>query len=173
MSHEGQNLDFWQEQITNKSQRFVFAVNLLHQLIVGLKKIHELGYAHCDLKPDNICARRDSKGSLRFSLIDLGLTTRLLRLGEHQASPKFRGNLMYASPMHLKFMRTSEWDDIYSLMCVVLLFIHQVLPWISYLEQRMCDDSNNDNIGTSMFKLFRIEHHVKFNIDLIKNSGAL
>ena len=55
---------------------------MLKQLILGLEKIHNLGYSHGDLKPENICARKTHDGQIKFTLIDLGMSARLYELGD-------------------------------------------------------------------------------------------
>ena len=55
---------------------------MLSQLLLGLKKLHDLGYSHGDLKPQNICARKSHDGSIKFTLIDLGMSAKLSLIGE-------------------------------------------------------------------------------------------
>ena len=43
----------------------------------GTKMLHELGYSHGDLKPENICARKRQSGEIVFTLIDFGLCQKL------------------------------------------------------------------------------------------------
>jgi serine/threonine protein kinase len=63
---------------------------------LGLKKIHDFGYSHGDLKPENICARMSSKGQYKFTLIDLGMASKLPKIGQNMARKSFRGNYMFA-----------------------------------------------------------------------------
>ena len=41
-----------------------------------------MGYTHSDLKTANVCARANHDGSLRFTLIDFGMSAKVSKLGE-------------------------------------------------------------------------------------------
>jgi hypothetical protein len=52
-------------------------------LEIGLKTVydlHKLGWLHTDIKPDNICVKKDSKGNVIFELIDFGNSHRILQI---------------------------------------------------------------------------------------------
>ena len=71
---------------------------MLKQIIPGLERIHSFGYSHADLKPMNICVRASSRDdSYKFTLIDLGMCSKLPRLGQVTNKKTFRGNFMFAS----------------------------------------------------------------------------
>ena len=72
-------------------------MTMLRQTICGLRKMHELKCSHGDLKPENICARIDSKGNLKFTLIDLGLVSKIPNYGQKLGKRLFKGNIMFAS----------------------------------------------------------------------------
>ena len=110
---------------------------MLHQIILGLKKIHSLGFSHSDLKLENICARQRQDGSFAFTLIDLGMSAKLNKLGEDNSNLRFRGNLMFASADHLQRKRASQLCDLYSLLCVAYSFVNDKLPWVTYIDRLM------------------------------------
>ena len=83
MTHGGETLDKWKAKLPSNKQQMTFIVEMLHQIILALKKIHSLGYSHSDLKLENICARQRQDGSYAFTLIDLGMSAQLNRLGEN------------------------------------------------------------------------------------------
>ena len=62
MTHGGLTLEKWEIKMRSRENKETFALVMLKQLILGLKKIHNLGYSHGDLKPANICARQSSEG---------------------------------------------------------------------------------------------------------------
>ena len=66
-----------------------FIISMLKHIILGLQKLHGLGYSHGDLKPSNICARKSRDGSIKFTLIDLGMSTKLIKLGEDRTYRRF------------------------------------------------------------------------------------
>ena len=66
----------------------------LKKLIGAVKSFHDLGYAHCDLKPDNILVKEVRSGVFEFKLCDLENATRLGE--EFQQLGKF--TLAWVSP---------------------------------------------------------------------------
>ena len=50
-----------------RARNFDFSLDLVVslgiQLVDAIQKFHELGYVHCDLKPDNIMVGRKKKGA--------------------------------------------------------------------------------------------------------------
>ena len=98
--------------------------------------MHEFGYSHGDLKPENICARESHDGTWKFTLIDLGMSSKLPRLGEDTTRKSFRGNYIFASTDQIINKRPTQLDDIYSLLCVAYMFIYKATPWVKYLEHK-------------------------------------
>ena len=98
----------------------LFALAMVYYATKGLEQIHSFGFAHSDLKMDNICARIGSDDRLKFTLIDFGVVTRLTKIGQHVDlnNKLFRGNLLTSSLDHILGHRSSVIDDIYSLLCV-------------------------------------------------------
>ena len=82
MTNGGPALDQWRCKISDKQTRIKFAVSMVCQIIDGLKILHSFGYSHGDLKIQNICARPAHDGRFRFTLIDLGVTMKLPKIGE-------------------------------------------------------------------------------------------
>ena len=56
MADAGKSLDNWGDLAYTKKQRMAFVVEMLNQLIPALKKLHDLGFSHGDIKHENICA---------------------------------------------------------------------------------------------------------------------
>ena len=50
-------------------------VKMYVKMMQGINTLHDLGYAHSDIKPDNIMIEDESYSNLR--IIDLGLSTKL------------------------------------------------------------------------------------------------
>ena len=72
-----------------------------------------------------------SDGYFKFTLIDFGVVSRLIKIGEvYDYNRKlFRGNLLTSSLDHILSHRSSVIDDIYSLLCVAYVFVFDQLPW--------------------------------------------
>jgi serine/threonine protein kinase len=61
-------------------------------LEIGLKAIydlHEKGWLHTDIKPDNICVKKDMKGNVIFELIDFGNAQKVSQYGELKDASDF------------------------------------------------------------------------------------
>ena len=97
MTYGGPTLKHWMRKISTKQKRIDFIMTMLPQVINGLRLLHRFGYSHGDLKGENICARIDSNGNFKFTLIDLGICTKLPRMGQDPYVPNFKGNLMFSS----------------------------------------------------------------------------
>ena len=69
------------------------------QLLNHLKKLHEKGFTHNDLKQTNVLG--DQSDDEKFYLIDFGLATRYLGSNGQHKSTKFRGtfsgNILFAT----------------------------------------------------------------------------
>ena len=58
MEHRGDSLmQFMRKNKLSKQEASVFAFDMGIQLLQALKIIHQAGYVHGDMKPDNICVR--------------------------------------------------------------------------------------------------------------------
>lgn len=70
---------------------------MLRQIVPALARLHQLGYSHGDLKPENICARTSYVENFKFTLIDFGMVQ---RLPPYNTPPKrnmyFKGNYLFA-----------------------------------------------------------------------------
>ncbi|CAK7336334.1 unnamed protein product, partial [Dovyalis caffra] len=96
-------------------------------ILEGLSKVHEFGYVHCDLKPDNILL--DKAGLL-------GATNNVAKICDFGMAKKankrtsLRGSPMYVSPEILNFGSQESASDIWALGCVVLKMLTGKPPWI-------------------------------------------
>lgn len=97
MTHGGNTLAQWIRFIDNRQLRIDFAADFLRQCIMALKTLHSTGYAHGDLKTENVCARQAQDGGYRFTLIDFGICTKLVDPSDCRRGEHFHGNLMYCS----------------------------------------------------------------------------
>lgn len=85
--------------------------NIFTDILVALSELHQLGYAHMDIKPENIFLRRDKEKTFKGILGDFGLSIRNDKL-----QTKCHGTLLYTAPevlRHESFLPNAA--DIYSL----------------------------------------------------------
>jgi len=93
------------------------AEKIIHQTTHGLHYLHQRGWIHCDIKPDNILV--DDEGNVK--LIDFTIAQRSKRsllsfLGFKQP---VRGTRSYMSPEQIRGENLDGRSDVYSLACVI------------------------------------------------------
>ena len=73
LSDEGRDL----EQMATFENTFSLAdlLTMLRETLSAIQALHNLGYVHCDIKVENICAKRIAKKLLKFTLIDMGIAS--------------------------------------------------------------------------------------------------
>lgn len=104
-----------------------------------LEKMHQRGYVHGDVKPENfLLGQPSTTDEKKLYLVDLGLATRWkdASTGQHveydQRPDIFRGTVRYAS-VHAHLGRTgSRRDDLESLAYTLVFLLRGRLPWQGY-----------------------------------------
>lgn len=111
---------------------------LADQLLVAMESMHEKGYLHRDVKPDNVCIGTGDSAD-RLYLIDFGLSRKYVAGGVHvpcTTDNPFQGNFYWASNNVLRGHTSSRRDDLESLLYVFLYFLRGDLPWYYSKEAR-------------------------------------
>lgn len=101
-----------------------------------LKDIHDAGYLHLDLKPDNIGVKRSLKG-IQIYLMDFGLAKKYKSHGIHCSSgfaKDIRGHPVFASIPVLKGLKPSRRDDLESFLYTLAFMANGTLPWRAMTE---------------------------------------
>lgn len=113
------------------------AITIGLQMVNLLEKLHDEGFIHCDLKPDNIMIGnyiKDPKSMNQLHLIDFGISQRYVdEDGKHhpmlQKVP-FKGNVIFSSKNAFAQITLSRRDDIISLIYMLIFCINSKQAWI-------------------------------------------
>lgn len=111
-------------------------------MLKGLRHVHDKGFVHCDLKPDNVLVfnvpSAESKGVVKYNLklADFGLAKMSggLKCGGRREY-KYRGTLLYSSPESVVVGIHDTAMDIWSLGCMVLeMLLGEGGLWSNYIH---------------------------------------
>lgn len=127
------------EDIFNTTNRLFDLQTVFHiteQLIKLMKSLHETGYIHRDIKPNNFLF--DAK-TQQIYMMDFGLSKQYLISGKHMDFKNGRsliGTARYASiNMHMGF-EPSRRDDLESVGYMLVYFLKGSLPWQGIKKQK-------------------------------------
>ncbi|XP_020576038.1 mitogen-activated protein kinase kinase kinase 3-like [Phalaenopsis equestris] len=90
-------------------------------ILLGLRHIHNMGYVHCDIKPDNILI---VDGEAKIA--DFGLA---MRVGKESSKGNIRGTPLYMAPESVSRNEYNAAADIWALGCSVSKMASGRLPW--------------------------------------------
>jgi serine/threonine protein kinase len=112
------------------------------QLIDRLESVHQCGYVHLDIKPDNILLASSNYkhiGSSEICLIDFGIAqTWRNEDGSHvpqQKIKRFCGNILFSSHNAFKGYSMSRRDDLISLSYLLCFLAEGDFLWLGDLRQ--------------------------------------
>ena len=102
------------------------AVEIIQKAAEGLGYLHDQGWIHCDIKPDNYLVRGAEVKLIDFSIAEKiekkGIGSLLSGLGKS----KIRGTRSYMSPEQILGQRLTPAADIYSFACMLFeIFAHR------------------------------------------------
>jgi serine/threonine protein kinase len=125
----GPSLDF----LLNKHKKFGMKtiISLATSMLDIIKHVHNCGFLHRDIKPDNFVVGYDDQSKLYC--IDFGLSKKYIKKnGEHvefSNSRKFCGTARYASIAAHKHQEQSRKDDLESIGYMLVYMYKGKLPW--------------------------------------------
>uniref|UniRef100_A0A915B4F6 non-specific serine/threonine protein kinase n=1 Tax=Parascaris univalens TaxID=6257 RepID=A0A915B4F6_PARUN len=103
------------------------------QAIAALRDIHQLGYIHRDIKPQNMCFGLSQASKHRLIIVDYGLARRFRhssgRLRPLREQCGFRGTTIYASLRSHDGKDLGPSDDLISLFYSAIEMVKGELPW--------------------------------------------
>jgi len=107
--------------------------SILHQLLLALSKLKQIGLIHADLKPENIMIADPDSKKLTVKIIDFGSSAYVSNFNQHLCIQ----TRFYRAPENLLGLSCSESVDMWSLGCVVAeLFLNWPLyPGSSEYDQ--------------------------------------
>ena len=114
---------------SNKDKLIIFKNSL-----TIIKDLHEKGFIHRDIKPDNILF--EERNSNQVKLIDFGLSKKFLDKNnnhlEYKDGKKIIGTIKYCSINLHNGIEPSRRDDIESLIYTFIKVYSGILPWDNY-----------------------------------------
>ena len=122
--------------------------NFSNQSMSVLQWIHDKGFVHRDIKPDNIMLKQDGK---TLCLIDYGFAKRYRNItdGLHVPSCNITsiiGSLSFCSYNIHKQQLPSRRDDLVSMLLCLFYILHEKLPWMGLKLER-------ETVNNTLFSL--------------------
>ncbi len=112
----------WEEHTLSADEAFW----LFEQIIDALSAVHAGGFAHCDVKPENVVL---SQGG-HVTLIDLGIAEPLHGPRTQEVSPDGVGSPSYMAPEQIFGGRLGPHTDVYSLGLMLYEVLTDSWPWL-------------------------------------------
>ncbi|WKY10515.1 hypothetical protein Q1695_002684 [Nippostrongylus brasiliensis] len=132
MPYTGKSLDYIKENVLKSEFAPHTAVQIAYQTHLALRNLHELGYIHRDVKPDNFVVGRLSDRNVIF-IMDFGMSTKFEKTTANlpkESRYKFIGTPKYAArATHLGRVVNRKEDMESWFYMVVELFGTNYLPW--------------------------------------------
>lgn len=122
------------------------------QALTRLKFLHERGFLHCDIKPDNfVYGVPDGNDAFTLHLIDFGLSQKYRdeETGAHTpecSGERFLGTMRFASRHVHMGITYSRRDDLESLAYMLIYIATETLPWDIQCNQPEIDDAIEEAI---------------------------
>ncbi|CAD6196893.1 unnamed protein product [Caenorhabditis auriculariae] len=122
------------EELRNKFSDSTI-IRLAIRTLIALKRLHEIGYIHRDLKPCNFALHCDAE-SFQIYLLDFGMTRQYAfkdsekkwQIRQRRSVCRFRGTLRYCSINMHKRIELGRGDDLWSWL-YMMLELRCPLPW--------------------------------------------
>jgi len=117
----------------NKNFSLKTVLMIAIQVLNRIEQLHNKGFIHRDIKPDNflIGVKRRRKG--RIFLIDLGLSKKYVTKNNkhipYNDKKNFTGSYRYSSIRNHKGIEQSRRDDLESIGYMLIYFLTKKLPW--------------------------------------------
>jgi len=101
------------------------ALDIFSQIVSGVETVHQAGFAHSDLKPENIMYDANTK---KATLFDFGLS---LEMDYHNTVSDCCGSPLYMAPeVLLRKKHNAVFSDIWSLGIILYYLLFADFPWV-------------------------------------------
>lgn len=158
MQRLGPNLE---DLFTRCNRRFSLSTVLLlaDKMLALVQKVHNAGFVHRDIKPDNFVIGHAGSGDERqLFIIDFGLSKCFLNPDtgahiEYRRDKSLTGTARYASVRNHQGAEQSRRDDLESLGYVLLYFLKGELPWQNAQRRRKFLSSAGADKYTAMLRV--------------------
>jgi len=107
--------------------------NIIKQLCLGIKEIHDKKIVHRDLKPENIFLNKNNE----IKIGDFGISKELNLYKKYAKTTKKIGTLYYVAPEILDEGIYNDKADIYSLGCIIYELFNLNVYFLNYYRQKV------------------------------------
>ena len=138
-------------------------IDIIRQLCLGIKQIHDKNIIHRDLKPENILINKSNK----LKIGDFGLSKKFNSYKTYTLTPKEAGTTQYTAPEILdEEGKYNKMSDIWSLGCI----IYELFTLKMYYYDKIRDKIkiiNNNKYQKLIDSLLVIDYKKRLSIDQI------
>ncbi|EAY07213.1 CK1 family protein kinase [Trichomonas vaginalis G3] len=173
----GKSLSQLRRLLPGRKFPMMFVVPIAHETFRLLKKLHQKGYIHRDVKPSNFVYRR-IKNTQPIVLIDFGFAKKHIDPSTGKPFPVnngigFVGTTMYASDNALKGCDLGRCDDLMSWFYMIVEFVQGKLPWacggqrsdVVRLRQRVTQSEILLNMPSQLKNIYNYLQELKYEDD--------
>lgn len=135
-------------QFVRENGRKISRVDYMLRVAEALRRIHDAGFLHLDLKPNNVLIRQDGSPAL----IDFGISKRIL-VARYQDGQVFSmGSPYFMSPEQARGEALDERSDIYSFGALWFRIFTGRTPFVGRTFQELCEarDSEAPSMGEAL-----------------------
>ena len=142
-------------------------MKITHQLVLGLKELHNYGIIHRDMKLDNVLINYEDEDNFTAKIIDFGLSKVITPLS--RTNETF-GSLLFCSPEILLSIPYNVKTDIWSLGVIAFFLEYTVFPFDIRGNEAEIETSNKIIINDLKIPKNIIDVNKKNNDELVAGS---
>jgi len=174
-----------------------YFLEILLQCSESLKLLHDIGYVHLDIKPENFLIKENSDGTFQIKIIDFGFTQPIDHdLNNLIGTPPYINLLYHQNIKNKRSTKALYTYDIFALGCMFIEFItnyifnenfYAVLPFIyekNYINpesyniiiKKRCaytDESIEEDLTNYLFTELSTKLSTKYNTQIMENIKML